>query len=240
MIKVKLRGRVLLALGLTFAIGSSENVLANELDHIKQLVQQASSTFLGDMEFVQHCMGMPATPELCDAADTPGTPARSVACPGPTRTVQSPHVCDMLRQARLTAILGIKGNQLLRFAGKFKLVFAMIGEEKSIPNHLHQPDSTQRSCADQYLKRQDQVKVIFAAFQEGKVTAQPPTQLSQITAYLAEVEAVKNSSFEHGPNFYCIRVTHSQPLSCSGELSEPPETDRPETERPPSRPSSSP
>jgi hypothetical protein len=58
--------------------------------------------------------------------------------------------------------------------------------------------------------------VVFAAHQSGAISAQPPSALSEVAGYLAEVKKVKSRTFEQGPNHYCNKPLHGGTRGCAG------------------------
>ena len=107
-------------------------VFGGELDSFVKLVKAASKKALNDLDFVKDCLGMAEKPEICNAADAPGTPAGVLVCPAPSTPVVSAEVCNLKTSAGFSLSLGAKAVQLVKISGDFDTNLLMIGEEKSI------------------------------------------------------------------------------------------------------------
>ena len=182
---------------------------ADEVDEAIELLKGFANKTLNDPDFVKTCMGFTAVPELCDAGDAPGS---GLVCPPPPAPTSANHTCEMMSSAQLDAGLGTKIGQLIKLTAEFTIHFQMIGEEKSIPAHLHQLDCSGSSCAPQYIKRQDSVKVFFAMAQKGKISVTPPANINDAINF--SVSGEKAQKFIVGEHHYCTKVDHGQPLSC--------------------------
>lgn len=192
-------------------------VFSGELDSFVKLVKAASKKALNDLDLVKECFGMSKTPVICNAADVAGTPTGVLACPPPSTPVVSNEVCNLKQSAGFGLKLGAKAAQLVNINGKFDTNLLMIGEEKSITPHIHNPDGTARNCVAgaQYVVRQDQVKLLFTSVQKGKMTATAPAQLDDIAGFVVKVSAHKSELFQQGPFFYCQKETHAANASCA-------------------------
>ncbi len=209
--------RLLGTLGALLILVSPPVATGSELDGFVDLVKAASKKALNDLELIKECFGMPEAPVLCNAADVAGTPAGVLACPAPSTPVTAAGVCNLKQSAGFGLKLGKKAAQLVDISGDFDTTLLMIGEEKSITPHVHNPDGSGANCVAgaEYVVRQDQVKLLFAAVQKGKLTATAPTQLGDIAGFVVEVNAHKSESFQQGPFFYCQKETHDQNASCA-------------------------
>lgn len=204
-------------LGALLILVSPPVVFGSELDSFVELVKAASKKALNDLDLVKECFGMPEKPVLCNAADVAGTPAGVLMCPAPSSPVTAPEVCNLKQSAGFGLKLGAKAAQLVAISGDFDTTLLMIGEEKSITPHVHNPNGSGNSCVAgaEYVVRQDQVKLLFAAVQKGKLTATAPAQLGEIAGFVVEVNAHKSEVFQQGPFFYCQKETHDQNASCA-------------------------
>lgn len=185
---------------------------SGEMEEMCKLLKEWADKTIGDASFVASCMGFAEDPTLCDAADAPGT---GLVCPPAPEPTTTNHDCQILDSTGFEASFGTKAGQVIKLAGQFSTHFVMIGEEKSIPTHNHQPTcETTGSCAEEYVKRQERVTVFFAAAQKGKISVDPLESFAELETFKGTLSGKKVTFFQTSNFHYCTKVDHGEPRSC--------------------------